>query len=246
MDPGDVDRRDVENAAEAVREIFPETPLQLNDHLSRRYSANVWLKREDLTPVRSYKLRGAFNFMRKAIATGEGGQTFICASAGNHAQGFAFACRHFEVPGIVFMPVTTPQQKIDKTRMFGGEYITIRLFGDIFDQCYAAAREHVEVIGGVMVPPFDDPDIIEGQATVAADSLDFDVAIVDVNLAGQASYPVAEILTRRSIPFVFVSGYGSSGLRPEWQHVASVSKPVDTRQLGEAIARAMADPAPKP
>lgn len=84
------------------------------------------------------------------------------------------------------------------------------------------------------------------QATVAADSLDFDVAIVDVNLAGQASYPVAEILTRRSIPFVFVSGYGSSGLRPEWQHVASVSKPVDTRQLGEAIARAMADPAPKP
>ncbi len=169
MDTDDVDRQDVEKAAQAVRGIFPETPLQLNDHLSRRYGANIWLKREDLTPVRSYKLRGAFNFMRKAIAAGGGAKTFICASAGNHAQGFAFACRHFQVPGIVFMPVTTPQQKIDKTRMFGGEFITIRLFGDIFDQCYAAAREHVEVIGGMMVPPFDDPDIIEGQATVAAE-----------------------------------------------------------------------------
>lgn len=152
-----------------MRAIFPETPLQLNEHLSRRYGAEIWLKREDLSPVRSYKIRGAFNFFRKAIAAGAQGKTFVCASAGNHAQGFAFVCRHFEVPGVVFMPVTTPQQKIDKTRMFGGEFITIRLIGDIFDQCYAAARAHVEEIGGVMVPPFDDPDIIEGQATVAAE-----------------------------------------------------------------------------
>ncbi|WP_233470428.1 threonine ammonia-lyase [Neorhizobium petrolearium] len=152
-----------------MRGIFPETPLQLNEHLSRRYGAEIWLKREDLSPVRSYKIRGAFNFFRKAIAAGAQGKTFVCASAGNHAQGFAFVCRHFEVPGVVFMPVTTPQQKIDKTRMFGGEFITIKLIGDIFDQCYAASRAHVEEIGGVMVPPFDDPDIIEGQATVAAE-----------------------------------------------------------------------------
>ncbi|KGE01941.1 threonine ammonia-lyase [Rhizobium sp. YS-1r] len=159
----------VDDARTAMRAIFPETPLQLNEHLSRRYGAEIWLKREDLSPVRSYKIRGAFNFFRKAIAAGAQGKTFVCASAGNHAQGFAFVCRHFEVPGVVFMPVTTPQQKIDKTRMFGGEFITIRLIGDIFDQCYAAARAHVEEIGGVMVPPFDDPDIIEGQATVAAE-----------------------------------------------------------------------------
>ncbi|WP_265105788.1 threonine ammonia-lyase [Neorhizobium petrolearium] len=152
-----------------MRAIFPETPLQLNEHLSRRYGAEIWLKREDLSPVRSYKIRGAFNFFRKAITASAQGKTFVCASAGNHAQGFAFVCRYFEVPGVVFMPVTTPQQKIDKTRMFGGEFITIRLIGDIFDQCYAAARAHVEEIGGVMVPPFDDPDIIEGQATVAAE-----------------------------------------------------------------------------
>ncbi|WEX87102.1 threonine ammonia-lyase [Sinorhizobium garamanticum] len=162
-------KQEVENAALALREIFPATPLQLNDHLSARYGATVYLKREDLSPVRSYKIRGAFNFFRKALAAGAAGKTFVCASAGNHAQGFAFVCRHFGVPGVVFMPVTTPQQKIDKTRMFGGEFITIRLFGDIFDQCYQAARDHVEAIAGVMVPPFDHADIIEGQATVAAE-----------------------------------------------------------------------------
>ncbi|AUX76347.1 MULTISPECIES: threonine ammonia-lyase [Sinorhizobium] len=162
-------KQDVEQAAAAMREIFPATPLQPNDHLSARYGATVYLKREDLSPVRSYKIRGAFNFFRKALAAGASGKTFVCASAGNHAQGFAFVCRHFGVPGVVFMPVTTPQQKIDKTRIFGGEYITIRLVGDIFDQCYQAARDHVEAIAGVMVPPFDHADIIEGQATVAAE-----------------------------------------------------------------------------
>ncbi|OHV71814.1 threonine ammonia-lyase [Ensifer sp. LCM 4579] len=162
-------RQDVESATAAMREIFPATPLQLNDHLSARFGAAVFLKREDLSPVRSYKIRGAFNFFRKALAGGAAGKTFVCASAGNHAQGFAFVCRHFGVPGVVFMPVTTPQQKIDKTRMFGGEFITIRLFGDIFDQCYQAARDHVAAIDGIMVPPFDHRDIIEGQATVAAE-----------------------------------------------------------------------------
>ena len=162
-------KQDVEKAAAAMREIFPPTPLQLNEHLSARYGATVFLKREDLSPVRSYKIRGAFNFFRKSLGSGAAGKTFVCASAGNHAQGFAFVCRHFGVPGVVFMPVTTPQQKIDKTRMFGAEFITIRLVGDIFDQCYKAAREHVEAIGGIMVPPFDHDDIIEGQATVAAE-----------------------------------------------------------------------------
>ena len=161
----------VDEALEAMRGLFPETPLQLNEHLSARYGANVYLKREDLTPVRSYKIRGAFNFFRKIVADSPSGTTFVCASAGNHAQGFAYVCRHFGVQGVVFMPVTTPQQKIDKTRIFGGDFITIRLVGDIFDQCYAAAREHVEAIGGYMVPPFDHPDIIEGQATVAAEIL---------------------------------------------------------------------------
>ncbi|WFR96653.1 threonine ammonia-lyase IlvA [Rhizobium tumorigenes] len=161
--------RDVDSAQEAMREIFPATPLQFNEHLSARYGADIWLKREDLTPVRSYKIRGAFNFFRKQMAAGGTGKVFVCASAGNHAQGFAFVCRHFGVPGVVFMPVTTPQQKIEKTRIFGGEFITIKLFGDFFDQCYQAARDYVSANDGFMVPPFDHADIIEGQATVAAE-----------------------------------------------------------------------------
>lgn len=160
---------DVDAAMEALRGLFPETPLQLNEHLSARYGAEIYLKREDLSPVRSYKIRGAFNFFRKVLAQENGARSFVCASAGNHAQGFAFVCRHFGVPGVVFMPVTTPQQKIDKTRMFGGEFVTIRLVGDFFDQCYKAARDHAEATGALMVPPFDHEDIIEGQATVAAE-----------------------------------------------------------------------------
>ncbi len=160
---------DVDAAMEALRGLFPETPLQLNEHLSARYGAEIYLKREDLSPVRSYKIRGAFNFFRKVLAKENAPRSFVCASAGNHAQGFAFVCRHFGVPGVVFMPVTTPQQKIDKTRMFGGEFVTIKLVGDFFDQCYKAARDHAEATGSLMVPPFDHADIIEGQATVAAE-----------------------------------------------------------------------------
>ncbi|MER9231735.1 threonine ammonia-lyase IlvA [Mesorhizobium sp. M0622] len=154
-------------AAAAIREIFPETPLQENDYLSKKTGARVLLKREDLTPVRSYKIRGAFNFFRKTLAAGNNAELFVCASAGNHAQGFAFVCRHFGKKGVVFMPVTTPQQKIDKTRLFGGAFVEIRLVGDFFDDCYRAALEFTETAGAHMVPPFDHKDIIEGQATVA-------------------------------------------------------------------------------
>jgi len=159
----------VENAATALRSIFPETPLQLNEFLSNRYDARIFLKREDLSPVRSFKIRGAFNFLRKAIENDADANRFVCASAGNHSQGFAFACRHFARHGVVHMPVTTPQQKIDKTRAFGGEYIDIRLFGDIFDDCYRAAVDYGLQNDAVMVPPFDHSDIIEGQATVAVE-----------------------------------------------------------------------------
>jgi threonine dehydratase len=157
----------VASAATAVREIFPETPLQENDYLSKKFGARIFLKREDLTPVRSYKIRGAFNFFRKALAAGNKAELFVCASAGNHAQGFAFVCRHFGRKGVVFMPVTTPQQKIDKTRLCGGEFVEVRLGGDFVDVSYHAGLAFTEESGALMVPPFDHRDIIEGQATVA-------------------------------------------------------------------------------
>jgi threonine dehydratase len=162
-------RRCVDGSLAQMRELFAETPLQLNDHLSARFGARIWLKREDLSPVRSYKIRGAFNFIRKALAANPEQNLFVCASAGNHAQGFAYVCRHFGRKGVVFMPVTTPQQKIEKTRVFGGEFIEIRLTGDFFDACYDAAREFAAAEGALMAPPFDHDDIIEGQASVGAE-----------------------------------------------------------------------------
>jgi len=157
----------VATASEHLRPLFSQTPLQHNLHLSRRYGATVLLKREDLTPVRSYKIRGAFNFFRKALTGRNVPDIFVCASAGNHAQGFAYVCRHFGRKGVVFMPVTTPQQKIDKTRVFGGDWVEIRLVGDFFDESYRAAMDFAASSGGMMVPPFDHRDIVEGQATVA-------------------------------------------------------------------------------
>ena len=156
-------------ATDALRGVFAETPLQRNEHLSARYDADIWLKREDLSPVRSYKLRGAYNAMRKMRANFPGQTKFVCASAGNHAQGVAYACRHFGVHGTIFMPVTTPQQKIDKTRAFGGAAVEIVLIGDYFDQTLSAAQAHCVGVGAHFLSPFDDPDVIEGQASVAVE-----------------------------------------------------------------------------
>lgn len=152
-----------------MRDVFVETPLQRNEHLSQRYNANVFLKREDLTPVRSYKLRGALNAMRKVLAETPKTTVFVCASAGNHAQGVAFMCRHLGVKGVIFMPVTTPQQKIGQTEKFGGSSIEVKLTGDYFDSTLAAAQAHCAEIGGHFLSPFDDEDVIEGQASVAVE-----------------------------------------------------------------------------
>jgi threonine dehydratase len=160
------DFQDRARRAEAeMRSVFAATPLQRNAHLSDRFGAEIWLKREDLSPVRSYKLRGAFNAMRKL----RGQALFVCASAGNHAQGVAYMCRHFGVRGVIFMPVTTPQQKIRKTRMFGGDHIEIHLTGDYFDDSLASAQDWCARSGGHFLSPFDDVDVIEGQASVAVE-----------------------------------------------------------------------------
>ncbi|WP_146347636.1 threonine ammonia-lyase IlvA [Falsiphaeobacter marinintestinus] len=152
-------------AEQAMRDVFPVTPLQRNAMLSDRFGADIWLKREDLSPVRSYKIRGAYNAMRKQPDQ----DLFVCASAGNHAQGVAFMCRHLGVKGVIFMPVTTPQQKIQKTRMFGGDQIEIHLIGDYFDDTLAAAQTWCAEKGGHFLSPFDDADVIEGQASVAVE-----------------------------------------------------------------------------
>lgn len=153
-------------AAAKMRSVFPATPLLKNELLSERFGAEIYLKREDLSPVRSYKLRGAFNAMRKVIPEKS---LFVCASAGNHAQGVAFMCKHFGVQGVIFMPVTTPEQKVMKTRMFGGDHVEVRLIGDYFDATLGSAQAFCDEKGGHFLSPFDDDDVIEGQASVAVE-----------------------------------------------------------------------------
>lgn len=159
-------------ATEAMRGLFPATPLQRNDHLSALYDAEIWLKREDLSPVRSYKIRGAFHALTKALAANPDQRTFVCASAGNHAQGVAYNCKHFGVTGVIFMPVTTPEQKIQKTQIFGGDNVEIILTGDYFDDTLAAAKAYCADKGAHFLSPFDDDDVITGQASVSVEIAD--------------------------------------------------------------------------
>lgn len=234
---------DVAAAETALRDLFPATPLQLNEHLSARYGAEIWLKREDLTPVRSYKLRGAFNAMRKAIAEGST-RHFVCASAGNHAQGVAFACRHFGAKGTIFMPVTTPKQKIDKTRIFGGDSIEIVLTGDYFDQTLAAAQKFAADHAATFLSPFDSADVIEGQATVAREMLEQlpgapDLVVLPVG-GGGLSAGVTRYLSTTSpqTRFFFAEPLGGASLKGALEAGEQVTLPgVDSFVDGAAVAR---------
>lgn len=161
----------IEQARERIREAVQKTPLQFNKRISSRYDANVYLKREDLQVVRSYKLRGAYN-MIKSIEPDLLAKGVVCASAGNHAQGFAFSCSEMGIKGVIFMPQTTPKQKIKQTRMFGKEFVEVILEGDTFDDCADAAKKYTMEHEMTFVPPFDHPRIIEGQGTIAIEILE--------------------------------------------------------------------------
>jgi threonine dehydratase len=157
--------------------VVERTPLSYNANLSKKYQCKVYLKREDLQVVRSYKLRGAYNMMSSlpedALKNG-----VVCASAGNHAQGFAYSCKKLNVKGVVFMPVITPNQKISQTKMFGEEFIEIKLVGDTFDDCAEAAKTYTKGHKMTFIPPFDDYKIIEGQGTVGLEILE-DQPVID-------------------------------------------------------------------
>lgn len=224
-------------AEAALRAVFPPTPLSRNEHLSERYGADIWLKREDLSPVRSYKLRGAFNAMRKR---GDH-DLFVCASAGNHAQGVAWCCRHFGKTGVIYMPVTTPQQKIQKTKMFGGDQIEVRLVGDYFDDTLRAAQAFCAETGGVFLSPFDDDDVIEGQASVGVE--------IEAQLGGPPDHIVAPVggggLTAGLLGwfetrcgFTLVEPAGGASLQAALQAGRPVALPsVNTFADGAAVAQ---------
>lgn len=181
---------DFQAAAIRLKNVAIKTPLQYNANLSKKYQCNIYLKREDLQVVRSYKLRGAYNLM-KSLPAEQLLKGVVCASAGNHAQGFAYSCKKLNVQGVVFMPVITPNQKINQTKMFGEANIEIKLVGDNYDECAAAAKDYTKANNMTFIHPFDDSRVIEGQATVGVEILQeldsVDYLFVPVGGGGLAS-----------------------------------------------------------
>ncbi|MFD1706876.1 threonine ammonia-lyase IlvA [Siminovitchia sediminis] len=169
---------DILIAHQSLKDVVAHTPLQKNERLSEKYDCQVYVKREDLQHVRSFKLRGAY-YKIKAVEQEAQKSGVVCASAGNHAQGVAYACAHLGIEGTIFMPQTTPTQKINQVKMFGRDHIEIILTGDTFDECSAEANEYSEKEGCIFIHPFDDLDIIAGQGTVAIEIMNDVHAPVD-------------------------------------------------------------------
>ncbi len=161
---------EIVKAKNLLKDIIYETPLQRNSLLSEKYQANIFLKREDLQIIRSYKIRGAYHKI-KSLSHIELKKGIVCASAGNHAQGVAYSCNILQLPGKIYMPSTTPKQKVERVKMFGKEHVKIVLIGDTFDAVSYEAMRDCKKNKKIFIHPFDDIKIIEGQATVGLEIL---------------------------------------------------------------------------
>src|SRR2546421_745797 len=202
-----------EEAARRLEGIVTRTPLQPSRRLSAELGANILFKREDLHEVRSFKVRGAYNKV-SSLGAEERKRRVVCASAGNHAQGVAFACSQLRIKGSVFMPSITPTQKIERVKHFGGDFIEIQLVGDSYDDASVAAREFCAAKDGVFVHPFDDPLTIAGQATIGKEIQDelrgkVDAVFVPIGGGGLAA-GIASYLKERQ-PAVEIIGAEPSG-----------------------------------
>ena len=181
----------IQKAAHTLRGIIPETPLLPNINLSDRYQTQIYLKREDLQPVRSYKIRGAY-YKISGLAKEDLQKGVVCASAGNHAQGLAYACSRLKVKGVIFMPNPTPKQKVSQVKMFGKSFVEVRLVGDTFDDAYKESIEYCQKEEMTFIHPFNDPRVIEGQGTVGLEiysqmTEDIDYIIMPVGGGGLSS-----------------------------------------------------------
>ena len=181
---------DFEAAYQRLDKVIRHTPLEYNLGLSEKYNCELYLKREDMQIVRSYKLRGAYNMISQ-LPNEQLSKGVVCASAGNHAQGVAFSCKKMNIKGVIFMPEITPNQKVKQTKMFGNGNIEVVLVGDTFDDCLKEALAYTEMHGLTFIPPFDDYRVMEGQGTVGMEIVqklpDVDVVIMPVGGGGLAA-----------------------------------------------------------
>lgn len=208
-----VDAAAVEAAAKRLAGVVARSPLELNERLSARTGAQVWLKREDLQVVRSYKLRGAYNLMAQ-LNESQHAAGVVCASAGNHGQGVAFACNALGLTGRVYLPRTTPRQKRDRIAQLGGGNVEILVVGDTYDEAAAAAGEDAHRTGATLVPAFDHASTIAGQGTVIVEAFEQlgrvpDVVVVPVGGGGLLAGALAWLSERH--PGVRVIGVEPAG-----------------------------------
>ncbi len=229
-------------AVERLKKVVKKTPLEFNKNLSEKYNCQVFLKREDLQVVRSYKIRGAYNLM-SSLPADKLSKGVVCASAGNHAQGFAYSCKLLGARGVVFMPVITPQQKVQQTKMFGEDFIEVRMVGDNFDDCAFAAKAYTLQHQMTFIPPFDDEKIIEGQGTVgleiANELSDIDYVLIPVGGGGLAAgvgsffntfYPATKIIG--------VEPEGAASMKAALEHGEPVTLPeIDKFVDGASVKR---------
>ena len=228
---------DVMSAEHTLGEILTATPLMHNRNLSDKFGAEIMLKREDLQMVRSYKIRGAYNKIR-SLTKEQTERGICCASAGNHAQGVALSCNKLQIEGKIFMPVTTPKQKINQVKMFGGEFVEVVLVGDTFDQANQAAIETCEAEGKTFIPPFNDAKIIEGQGTVGLEILQqsrvaIDYIFVPIGGGGLASGlgSVCKLMSPNT-KIIGVEPAGAAGMKKSFEkgevvELAEIDKFVD-------------------
>jgi len=226
---------DFQAATERIKGTVKHTPLAFNAGLSEKYKAKIYLKREDLQVVRSYKLRGAFN-MISTLNSEERQQGVVCASAGNHAQGVAYSCKKLNIKGVIFMPEITPKQKVKQTEMFGGDHIEIVLVGDTFDDCMKEALQYTAANQMTFIPPFDNLKIIEGQGTVVVeifeDLPEVDVVVLPIGGGGLAS-GVGSYL-KNIKPSVQVIGVEPEGA-PSMKHAFSQGCPVTLEYIDRFV-----------
>lgn len=169
---------DIYKAKVKLQGVVLRTPLTINENLSDQFKANILLKREDLQPVRSYKIRGAYNKV-SSLSTSDMEKGVVCASAGNHAQGVAYACKKLNIKATIFMPLTTPKQKVNKVKLFGKDKVEVILKGDTFDESFQLASKYCEDHNEIFIHPFDGDEIIAGQGTVGLEILEDSIQSID-------------------------------------------------------------------
>ncbi len=189
-----VNKQLIDNAYKSISSIINKTPLEINTRLSEKYNCNIYLKREDTQPVRSFKIRGAFNRISN-LNTDQKKNGVVCASAGNHAQGFAFSCKKLGIKGDIFLPTKTPIQKVNRIKSFSNGSCNIHLHGDTFNECLEESLKYTDINSKEFIHPYNDIDIIIGQGTVAKEiyeDINSDIIIGTIGggglMAGVGSY----------------------------------------------------------